>query len=51
MKYDIAYNDYQEKYIVYETNETKFNFRGIFSANTKKECTEWLKQYRKKRSL
>lgn len=48
IKYDIAYNEHQEKYIVYVINEVNFNIKGIYSANTKKECSEWLKQYRKR---
>ena len=47
IKYEIVYNEYQSKYIVYATNEVNFNVKGIYSANTRKECYEWLKQYRK----
>lgn len=47
LKYEIIYNQYQSKYVVFATNENSFNVKGIFSANTRKECVEWLKGYKK----
>lgn len=46
IKYEIVYNQYQSKYVVFKTNEINFNIKGIFSADTRKECTEWLKKHR-----
>jgi len=47
VKYEISYNSYLSKYIVFAINEENFNVKGIFSANSRKECVEWLKKYRK----
>lgn len=42
-KYEIVYNRYQSKYVVFKTNEINFCLKGIFSADSRKECVEWLK--------
>lgn len=47
IKYEISYNSYLSKYVVFAINEENFNVKGIFSANSRKECVEWLKKYRK----
>lgn len=48
IKYEISYNEYQDKYVVFAMNLTNFNIKGIFSAPTRKECLEYLKQYKKR---
>ena len=47
IKYEITYNEKQEKFVLYKIDDVNFNIKGIFKANTRKECQEWLKQYRK----
>lgn len=47
IKFEISYNEYQDKYVVFQMDLTNFNIKGIFSAPTRKACTEWLKQNRK----
>lgn len=47
IKYEIIFNEYQSKYVVFITDEVNFNTKGIFSADTKKECSEWLKMHKK----
>lgn len=49
IKYEIAYNEYQDKYVVFAMNLTNFNIKGIFSAPTRKECLEYLKTSNKHR--
>ena len=46
--YEIIYNTYQKKYVVFKNIEGCFNFKGIFSAERKKDCIEWLKEYKGK---
>lgn len=46
--YDIIYNTYQQKYVVFKTNGEGFNTKGIFSSPKRKECLEWLKSYKSK---
>lgn len=47
IKYDIVKNEYQGLYVVFITDLIHFNSKGIFKAPTRKECTEWLKEYKK----
>jgi hypothetical protein len=46
--YDIIYNSYQQKYVVFKTNGECFNTKGIFSSPSRKKCIEWLKTYKRK---
>ena len=46
--YDIIYNSYQQKYVVFKSIEGCFNTKGIFSADRKKDCIEWLKTHKGK---
>lgn len=46
--YYIVYNEYQEKYIVFKTDNVHFNSKSIFHSQKKKDCVEWLKEYKSK---
>ena len=45
--YDIVKNDYTGEYIVFKTLNECFNFKGVFHSKSRKECLEWLKEYKK----
>lgn len=40
--YDIVYNPYQQKYIVFKTAGV-FNFKGIYKSEKRKDCINFLK--------
>lgn len=46
--YDIVKNDYTGYYVVFKTYKECMNFKGVFHSKSKKECLEWLKEYKKK---
>lgn len=41
--YDIVYNPYQQKYIVFKTVGV-FNFKGIYKSEKRKDCVNFLKK-------
>ena len=46
-KYTIIYNYYQQKWIVFKEDYIKYSLRPLYTADTRKECTEWLREWRK----
>ena len=41
--YDIVYNRYQDIWVVFREDYAHLSVRPIFKADTRKECSEWLK--------
>ena len=48
VKYEIIYNHYQQMWVVFRTDYLHLNVRSVFRAETRKQCVEWLKEYRSK---
>ena len=53
IKYEISKNlnkKSSDKWIVwqYTKKENSYNIKGVYSAKTRKECEEWVKQMKKK---
>lgn len=48
IKYTIIYNYYQQKWIVFREDYINYSLRPLYTAGTRKECTEWLRIYKEK---